>query len=230
MSMDTSRSWTILGNTRLNAGQHKLALEAYRIALEKDERFPLPISNAIGAARTGLLGEELDPFIERLRADWKSSLKGASLMGQALSSIAARRVGNFIPYSRLTFNDPQRLCVGALSRQSPFRLIETGTPYALIARVKSFPQYRLPRSLCMISPGAGRQRNHAMRSASTTRSWRMCGFIDQPTTWRLNRSGITARYRQPSSVAMYVISLVQAALGVAGEKSLANRIGATGNA
>ncbi len=84
MSMDTPRSWTILGNTRLNAGQYKLALDAYRIALEKDERFLLPISNAIGAARTGLLGEELDPFIERLRADWQSSLKGASLMGQAL--------------------------------------------------------------------------------------------------------------------------------------------------
>jgi tetratricopeptide (TPR) repeat protein len=84
MSMDTPRSWTILGNTRFNAGQYKLALDAYRIALEKDERFLLPISNAIGAARTGLLGEELDPFIERLRADWQSSLKGASLMGQAL--------------------------------------------------------------------------------------------------------------------------------------------------
>ncbi len=84
MAMDTPRSWTILGNTRLNAGQYKLALEAYRIALEKDERFLLPISNAIGAARTGLLGEELDPFIERLRSDWQSSLKGASLLGQAL--------------------------------------------------------------------------------------------------------------------------------------------------
>jgi tetratricopeptide (TPR) repeat protein len=84
MSMDTPRSWTILGNTRLNARQYKLALEAYRIALEKDEPFLLPISNAISAARSGLLGEELEPFIERLRTDWQSSLKGMSLLGQAL--------------------------------------------------------------------------------------------------------------------------------------------------
>ncbi len=84
MSMDTPRSWTILGNTRLKSGQYKLALDAYRIALEKDERFLLPISNAIEAARAGLLGEELDPFIERLRSDWQSSLKGTSLLGQAL--------------------------------------------------------------------------------------------------------------------------------------------------
>lgn len=57
MSMDTPRSWTILGNTRLDARHYKLALEAYLTALEKDERFLLPISNAISAARSGLLGE-----------------------------------------------------------------------------------------------------------------------------------------------------------------------------
>ena len=84
MSMDTPRSWTVLGNTRLNARQYKLALDAYRIALDKDERFLLPFSNAISAARSGLLSEELDPFIERLRADWQSSLTAASLLGQAL--------------------------------------------------------------------------------------------------------------------------------------------------
>lgn len=84
MSMETPRSWTILGNIRLNAHQYKLALEAYRIALEKDERFLLPISNAISAARAGLLGEELEPFIDRLRADWQSSLKAVSILGQAL--------------------------------------------------------------------------------------------------------------------------------------------------
>lgn len=85
MPMDTSRSWTILGNIRLNARQYKLALDAYRMALDKDERFLLPISNAISAAREGLLGEELDPFIERLRADWQSSTQAMSLMGQALA-------------------------------------------------------------------------------------------------------------------------------------------------
>ncbi len=84
MPMNTPRSWTILGNTRLNSRHYKLALDAYRIALVKDERFLLPISNAISAARSGLLSEELEPFVERLRADWQSSLKAASLLGQAL--------------------------------------------------------------------------------------------------------------------------------------------------
>lgn len=84
MSMDTPRSWTILGNTRRSAGQYKLALEAYRIALDKDERFLLPISNALSVARVGLLAEEIDPFIERLRADWQSSCKAMSILGQAL--------------------------------------------------------------------------------------------------------------------------------------------------
>ncbi len=57
----------------------------------------------------------------------------------------------------------------------------------------------------------------------------MCGFIDQPTTCRLNRSMIAARYSQPSSVATYVISLVHTASGVAGEKSRASRFGAIGS-
>lgn len=84
MLMSTPRSWTILGNTRLEARQYKLALEAYRTALEKDERFLLPIANAISAARMGFLAEELDPFVLRLRSDWQSSLKGTALLGQAL--------------------------------------------------------------------------------------------------------------------------------------------------
>ena len=84
MPMDTPRSWTILGNTRLNAQQYKLAIEAYKVALEKDERFLLPIANAISTARFGLLFDELEPFIEHLRTDWPSSLKAASLLGQAL--------------------------------------------------------------------------------------------------------------------------------------------------
>jgi tetratricopeptide (TPR) repeat protein len=84
MSMDTPRSWTILGNTRRSAGQYKLAMEAYRIALDKDDRFLLPIGNAIAAAREGLMADEVEPFIERLRAEWQSSFTAISILGQAL--------------------------------------------------------------------------------------------------------------------------------------------------
>ena len=45
-----------------------------------------------------------------------------------LIPIAARRVANFMPCSRPTFSDPHRLSVGALSQQSPLRLIEPRIP------------------------------------------------------------------------------------------------------
>lgn len=85
MSMETPRSWTILGNIRRNAGQYKLAMEAYRIALDRDERFLLPIGNAVAAAREGLLADEVEPFIECLRTDWQSSITAMSVLGQALA-------------------------------------------------------------------------------------------------------------------------------------------------
>ena len=85
MSMETPRSWTILGNIRRSAGQFKLAIEAYGDALDRDERFLLPISNAVSAAREGLLADEIEPFIERLRSDWNSSVQASSILGQALA-------------------------------------------------------------------------------------------------------------------------------------------------
>jgi len=84
MSMHTPRSWTILGNVRRKAGLYKLALEAYRTALDKDERFLQPIANAIAAAQEGLLADDLDPFMDRLRTDWQDSCSAQSLLAQAL--------------------------------------------------------------------------------------------------------------------------------------------------
>ena len=84
MSMETPRSWTILGNIRQKAGFHKLALEAYLVALKKDERFLLPLSNAVASAKDGFLAEELNPFIERLETEWQSLPSALALLGQAL--------------------------------------------------------------------------------------------------------------------------------------------------
>jgi hypothetical protein len=44
----------------------------------------------------------------------------------------------------------------------------------------------------------------------------MRGLTDQPTTSRLNRSSVTARYSQPSSVQIYVMSDVNTWLGLSG--------------
>ncbi len=57
----------------------------------------------------------------------------------------------------------------------------------------------------------------------------MRGLIDQPTTSRLNRSSTTARYSQPSSVQMYVMSEVNTRFGAVGVKLRASRFSATGS-
>ena len=41
-----------------------------------------------------------------------------------ISSIASRRVANFLPYNLPTFSEPHKLSVGALSQQLPLRLME----------------------------------------------------------------------------------------------------------
>ena len=56
----------------------------------------------------------------------------------------------------------------------------------------------------------------------------MSGRMDQPTTLRLNKSITTARNIQLSSVAMYVMSPVQAWLGPAGVKLRFNKFGEIG--
>ena len=77
-----------------------------------------------------------------------------------------------------------------------------------------------------MTPASGARLNHAMRSASVTRELCTCGCMRQPTTWRLNRSSTTARYSQPSSVAMYVLSHVHTWLGALAVKSRCSRLGA----
>lgn len=83
MSMETPRSWTILGNVRMHAGLYAKALEAYEEALDKDEPFLLPISNAIDAAQQGYLSEKLGPFIDRLLTDWNDDVFAYLLLGTA---------------------------------------------------------------------------------------------------------------------------------------------------
>ena len=83
-------------------------------------------------------------------------------------------------------------------------------------------QYGLPRSEWKTKPGGGWRLNHAIRNASVTRLACMCV---QPTTWRLNGPITVARYSQPPSVAMQLMSLLQARSGALGLKSPANRFG-----
>jgi tetratricopeptide (TPR) repeat protein len=83
MPMNTPRSWTILGNTRLHAGLLGSALDAYRRAIENDERFLLPYSNAIQCARSLRSPEELDPFVSKLGSEWNNDESAKILLAQA---------------------------------------------------------------------------------------------------------------------------------------------------
>ncbi|AME28104.2 hypothetical protein AXG89_29990 (plasmid) [Burkholderia sp. PAMC 26561] len=57
----------------------------------------------------------------------------------------------------------------------------------------------------------------------------MFALIDQPTTSRLNRSSTIARYSQPSSVQIYVMSEVKTWLGASVVKFLSSKLGAIGS-
>ena len=57
--------------------------------------------------------------------------------------------------------------------------------------------------------GGGAQLDGIISSASMAKSLVICGFIDQPTTWRENKSSTTAKYSQPSYVHMFICSYVR---------------------
>jgi hypothetical protein len=60
--------------------------------------------------------------------------------------------------------------------------------------------YRLPRSVCQMSPLGGLRFQMAIRRASLTKCDCMRLLIDHPTTCLEYRSITTARYSQPSYV------------------------------
>ncbi|MCY1306576.1 hypothetical protein D9M70_564420 [compost metagenome] len=60
----------------------------------------------------------------------------------------------------------------------------------------------LPWSEWIITSCLGLRRHTAISNASMAKSLHIRGFIDQPITWRENRSSTTAKYNQPSYVRM----------------------------
>jgi tetratricopeptide (TPR) repeat protein len=78
------RSWTVLGNIRMNNALFGSAIEAYRNAIQADEKFLLPYSNAIDCAYKLRAPWELDDFVEKLRQDWGDDLGAQLLLAQSL--------------------------------------------------------------------------------------------------------------------------------------------------
>lgn len=96
--------------------------------------------------------------------------------------------------------DPQKLSIGALSKQLPVRLVDCFMPRSASQRRTSALAYWLPLSEWKISPCAGLRTLWAMRKASST-SWHvMCPAIAQPMILRVNRSRTAQTYCQPSRV------------------------------
>src|SRR6266704_3762719 len=132
------------------------------------------------------------------------------------------------PWRRSTFREANRVSLHALSQQSPLRLIEAVMPHFRSRQLNSWLAYWLPRSLWKIGPAflLGLRRNQAISSASMTRLLCISDCIDQPTTWRLNRSITTARNSQPSLVWIYVMSPAHTWLGADTVKLRFKRLGA----
>lgn len=80
------RAWTVTGNIRMGAGMRSAAVEAYRLALEHDEDFLLPIENAVTCAAEIGEPELLAPFVSRLSEPRWADDPGAKLiLGAALT-------------------------------------------------------------------------------------------------------------------------------------------------
>jgi tetratricopeptide (TPR) repeat protein len=80
-----NRAWTVTGNIRMQAGMRAAAVEAYRMALDHDEDFLLPLQSAVACASE--LGQPglLEPFVGRLReARWAEDAGARLVLGEAL--------------------------------------------------------------------------------------------------------------------------------------------------
>src|SRR5205823_13324643 len=88
------------------------------------------------------------------------------------------------PSSSSVFMLPKKLSIGALSQQSPLRLIEHSMPCSSSRRRYAWAAYWLPRSEWCSNPLPGWRLVIAMRSAATVSSCGMVSDIAQPTTLR----------------------------------------------
>jgi tetratricopeptide (TPR) repeat protein len=80
-----NRAWTVTGNIRMQAGLRPAAVEAYRMALEHDEDFLLPLQNAVACAAELGAPDLLDPFTQRLKeARWADDAGARLVLGEAL--------------------------------------------------------------------------------------------------------------------------------------------------
>ena len=115
---------------------------------------------------------------------------------------AAARVG----HGRRSMSSPLRVAkkrsATALSNESPTEPVEARSPASRSRRPKAAEAYCPPWSLWCTSPGAGRRARRAISKAARTSSVRRWSAMAHPTTRRLPASSTTARYSQPSSVAM----------------------------
>lgn len=105
-----------------------------------------------------------------------------------------------------TFKLRKKLSATALSQQLPSRDILWVMLQSLASCLYDSEVYCTPRSECSNKPGEGLRLEMARCSAKQTRLALIFALVAHPTTMRLKRSTTTAKYSQPSSVQMYVMS------------------------
>jgi len=84
MPMVLPRAYTVRGNIRRSAGMHLAAVESYREALQHDEMFLLPISNAINCIEAMCRPELLPPFIDAIDRNWSDNSEARLLKARSL--------------------------------------------------------------------------------------------------------------------------------------------------
>jgi tetratricopeptide (TPR) repeat protein len=79
------RAWTVTGNIRMQAGMRAAAVEAYRMALDRDEDFLLPLQSAVECASELGQPDLLKPFVDRLKEPrWAKDAGARLVLGEAL--------------------------------------------------------------------------------------------------------------------------------------------------
>jgi tetratricopeptide (TPR) repeat protein len=80
-----NRAWTVTGNIRMQAGMRAAAVEAYRMALDHDEDFLLPLQSAVACASELGQPDLLEPFVRRLcEPRWAEDAGARLVLGEAL--------------------------------------------------------------------------------------------------------------------------------------------------
>ena len=100
-----TRTYTVQGNVRHNAGMPLSAIESYKYAIESEDAFILPITNAINCCDELTRPDLLDPFMQVLQRDWTENPNAQLSLARATAMQGKHNDANQIYQSLLVQNN-----------------------------------------------------------------------------------------------------------------------------